>query len=151
MSWFSGTVELFARRLTVKKILEYVRSTLSVTSDAKSIADHADDLQDGVKDGAWMQDEADKKLQHVIERVVPILTEVLCHLNSLGDAKWFHWRLLCMCIDQQQDNQLTCLGHAWRVATGIAVRDEDSSLEEILNYIKDHFDLERWFGVFQLC
>lgn len=46
---------------------EYVRSTLSSTGDAKSIVDYANGLQDGVKDGAWMQEEADKKLQNIVE------------------------------------------------------------------------------------
>ncbi|PFH46939.1 hypothetical protein AMATHDRAFT_7230 [Amanita thiersii Skay4041] len=74
--------ELCVRRLTTKKIHQYVRTTLAFSSDVQGILDYAQNLQELVDEGTLTQKAADEKVKQKIAQLEPKIKEAL---NKIDD------------------------------------------------------------------
>ncbi|KAF8874810.1 hypothetical protein CPB84DRAFT_1752869 [Gymnopilus junonius] len=111
--------ELCVHRFTIKEIQQYTHITLSFESDAKTIIDLADSLQDLVDDGMIDQAVADAKVANKMDDLEPKLSLAI---DTVDDESV--WKILSL-----QD-----------VESKIAWTDEDPNLSEILHIIDEEID-----------
>ncbi|KAF8650928.1 hypothetical protein AX16_005026 [Volvariella volvacea WC 439] len=103
--------ELCIRRLTTKKIQQYVRVTLQFASDAKAVADYAETLQELVKEGDMTQARADEKVRAKMGELAPKVTAAI---DAIDDQSI--WNML-----NEQDKN-----------SNIAWTNEDPTLAQML-------------------
>ncbi|PFH45677.1 hypothetical protein AMATHDRAFT_8807 [Amanita thiersii Skay4041] len=81
-----ATKELCVARVQVKMTQAYARATLFFSADARSTLDHANDLQELVKEGDMTQARADKKLEEKINEWIPKLKK---NIDAITDQSTY--------------------------------------------------------------
>ncbi|PFH45685.1 hypothetical protein AMATHDRAFT_8815 [Amanita thiersii Skay4041] len=108
--------ELCARRLSTKKIREYVRITLSYSGDARAAIDYAQTLQEDLVDkGEMSQSDADAKVQKKLDALQPKISK---EMETITDDSTYK-------ALQEQDTKTS----AWT--------NEDPTLEEMQKMIEE--------------
>ncbi|PFH46940.1 hypothetical protein AMATHDRAFT_43254 [Amanita thiersii Skay4041] len=78
----NATKELCVRRLTTKKIHQYVRTTLTFSGEAQAIIDYTRSLQELVEAGILSQEVADEKVKQRMLQFEPKIKEALSKIDD---------------------------------------------------------------------